>query len=146
MFREYAIYKANRDMLNKRYSLRTEEQRMRDIEFKYHMNEHKQQLEIEMKKDKKKKVKKAKKKAEEAAMVKYQDIIEKLRKDIDNKQSELDIKDEENKLMSVKIESLEVYKSNHNSISPEQVYNSINNCQVKFDKDFRLDLYNLEMI
>ena len=111
MFKEYALYKTNRDMLDKRYSLRTEEQRMKDIEFKHNMNEHKQQLEIEMTNAKRSELEEIEKKADEAAMTKYKDTIERLRKEINDKNLELDKKEEESKLMSVKIEELEEYQS-----------------------------------
>ena len=138
-------------MLDKRYNLKTEEQRAREIEFAHNMKESQQKLEIEMKKAKdteikviKKKIKKkASKKADEAAMVKYKDTIDKLNKEIEEKQGELDKKDEESKLMNIKIEELRWYKSDYLRGPVEQVYNSINKCEVKFDKDFTLDLDNI---
>ena len=119
MYKEFALYKANRDLLDKRYNLKTEEQRVREIEFAHNIKESQQQLEIEMKKAKDTEVqqiekdieKKANKKADEAAMVKYKDIIDKLKMEIEKKQRELDKKDEESKLMNVKIEKLQYFKS-----------------------------------
>ena len=87
----------------------------------------------EMEKEKEKKV-------DEAAMVKYKDTIDKLNEELEEKQRELDKKDEENKLMNLEVEKLESFKPACLKDPLEQVYNSINKCQVKFDKDFTLDL------
>ena len=83
MFKEYALYKANRDMLDKKYWLKSEEQRLKDIEFTEKVTDYKHQLEIEMENSWKSEIEQIEKKADEAAMVKYKDTIEKLRKDID---------------------------------------------------------------
>ena len=142
MYKEYALYKANRDMLDKRYSLKTEEQRLRDIEFKQKIDEYEQNMKIELENAKNMKMEEIDRKTDQVVMDKYKDVIHKLKLDIDERQKKLEKTEEENKLMSATIEELEEYKSRFN-VSSAQCYNYINNCQVKFDKDFKLNLNDL---
>ena len=74
MFKEYALYKANRDMLDKKYCLKSEEQRLKDIEFIEKVTDYKHQLEIEMENSWKSEIEQIEKKADEAAMMRLDEI------------------------------------------------------------------------
>ena len=125
MYKEFALYKTNRDMLDKRYNLKTEEQRVREIEFAHKIKESQQKLEIEMKKAKDAEVQEIK----EVAMVRHKDTIDKLKMELEETIREFDNKGEENELISAIIKELEIFKFTDLFFCSEQAYNWYNECE-----------------
>ena len=143
MFKEYAMYKANREMLETQWALKDEFKRQRENKMRQEMLEYKQKIQKRLEELRDDEIKEASKRAEKEAEDKNKNLIDRLKKDIEDRQKELERQAEESKLKDIEIEDLEKYKQVYDGDFGEWIYNYVNKSEVKFDQDFRLVLDDL---
>ena len=101
------MYKAEREILEHKDKLQNIFERQKQLEIEKQVNDYKEQVLSKILQQDSDEVKAIKLKAEEEAKVKQKLLIDRLRQEIDQKQRELDRRDEEDKCKDMQIEKLE---------------------------------------